>query len=677
MNKKNLTLMMLGAMFSASMMNAQTTPIKKDSVKHIEEIYVRGQSLKTKNSTSKVNVITNDEIKNMVVEQPLRILEQVPGVNVIAYGQGGVADQFSMRGFAGGGHGGQAGVEIDGISLNEAEGHSDGYADLNILIPLNLKKVSVYKGPSSALHGRFGQGGTVSLETRKGGNYQDLRLSAGSYNTFDAQYAHGSMMKLGGIEDALKANFAIQFFTTDGYIKNSNILKGNFSGRIAHQFSPKSEIAVSFIGHKSEWNAPGYIPKDQYEDKTMRNKPHFTAENDGGRKSFLSERIDFSHKITEDIKLLVFGYALQQDFTRYAKFRYEPTGQSGRFNTRDVFAFGGSLNGNTRLVEKNFDWIAGLEYYTEKTERERYNTSHRRRLNKTQERVFDVQTFSAYAQGEWQLDRFFKPSVGLRFDTFGGNYKNSDPGQTPINGQIKSLSHFSPKLGFRSTLLNNFDFHANVSNGFSLPGDDYSELKFEDRAKPIELWQYEAGFSYNNNKNFSFDITGFILNSSREIIVDPNNPGELINAGKTHRAGIEADTRATISENLLLKGSFTYTHTKIVEGENKGKALTQLPKTMFNLGAVYTSPMGFGADVQFRRLSDYFTTGDNLNQGGGYNLVNLKVFYNFDKLFSTKGNVFFAVNNLLDEHYAETIFGTSLYSASPTRNFTIGVNYSF
>lgn len=665
---------------SVSFVNAQMKPVAKDSIREIEEIYVRGQSLKSKNSTSKVDVITNDEIKNLVVEQPLRILEQLPGVNVIAYGQGGVADQFSMRGFGSGGHGGEAGVEIDGVSLNEAEGHSDGYADLNILIPINLKKVTVYKGPSSALHGRFAQGGTVSLETRKGGNYNDIRLSGGSYKTFDAQYAFGKTIKIGNKEEALKTNFAVQLFTTDGYIVNSDILKGNVSGRIAYQISPKSEIAVSVIGHRSEWNAPGYIPKEQYENKRFRNSPHPTSENDGGNKAFLSERIDFSHKISDNIKLLAFGYALQQDFTRYAKFNYtlNPTEdrlkQRENHNTRNAFAFGGSLNGNTKLAEKDFDWITGLEFYTEETERQRYTATHRKRLKQNQDRVFDVQSFSVYAQGEWDLHKFFKPSVGLRFDIFGGKYENNDPGSKAFSHKIRSLSHLSPKLGFRSNLVNFLDFRANVSNGFSLPN---SNMKYDTDLKPIELWQYEAGFSYNNNKNFSFDITGFILNSSREILERPVGSGEFVNAGKTRRSGIEADTKISPIEGLTFRGSFTYTDTEIRKGDNQGKALTQLPKTMFNLGAIYTSPIGLGADVNFRNVADYYTDDENLHKGGGYSLVNLKLFYNFDKLFSSKGNVFFAVNNLFNEYYAETIFGTNLYSASPTRNFTVGVNYSF
>ncbi|MDO4762839.1 MAG: TonB-dependent receptor [Flavobacteriaceae bacterium] len=474
---------------------------------------------------------------------------------------------------------------------------------------------------------------------------------------------------LGGGNNVLKTNFALQLFSTDGYIKNSNILKGNFSGRIAHQFSSKSEIALSVLGHKSEWNAPGFIQKAQYENKALRNQPAPTAENDGGRKTFLSERIDFRHKLSDNIKLLAFGYALQQDFTRYMKFAFEPTGQTESFHTRNVYAFGGSLNGNTKLAEKNFDWVAGLEFYTEKSGREDYNTQYRKRLDKIDGGMFNMQTYSIYAQGEWQIHQFFKPSVGLRFDTFGGDHIDNNN----ETHQIKPLSHISPKLGFRSTLVKNFDFLANVSNGFSLPR---GPLKHQENMKPVELWQYEAGFSYNNHKNLFINAVGFILNTNGEVLERPIGSGNFINAGKTKRIGTEIDAKAQIVEGLVFNGSFAYTHTEVVEGPNQGKERPFIPSTIFTLGGTYTSPIGLGADLNFRKVSDYFTDDENNFRDGKYNLVNLKLFYNFDKLFSTKGNVFISINNLLNEHYAESVYWDE-YVASPTRNITVGINYSF
>ena len=77
MKNRKISLMMLSVlMCSSSMVYAQKKSVKKDTIREsqIEEIYVKGHSLKHKNTTSTINVITNDEIKNLVVEQPLRVL---------------------------------------------------------------------------------------------------------------------------------------------------------------------------------------------------------------------------------------------------------------------------------------------------------------------------------------------------------------------------------------------------------------------------------------------------------------------------------------------------------------------------------------------------------------------------------------------------------------------------
>lgn len=667
----------LGMLLAVAEINAQTEKIQETT---IEEVYVKGQTLKAKNSSIKVGVLTNDEIKNLVVEQPLRLLEQIPGVNVNAYGQGGVADEFSIRGFGSGGHGGDVAVEIDGVSLNESEGHSDGYADMNILIPLALRKVSVYKGPSSALFGRFSKGGTVSLETRKGGTYNDIRLSGGSYNTFDVQYAMGKGFRIGERENALKTNFAAQWTTTKGFIKNSDVLKGNVNGRIAYQLSDKSEIALSVLGHKSDYHSPGYLSVDYYYANLDKRRvyPQEHYQNDGGSKTFVSERLDFNHKISDNVKLLVFGYAVQQDFERVRKPRYFETAQRGEYYKRNVFAFGGSLNGNTKLANQDFNWITGVEFYSEDTNEERWNTSHRKKISQVRDRDYRVNSFSVYAQGEWDLHQFFKPTVGLRFDTFGGKYDKNDPGAAVFSKKFSGLSHFSPKLGFRSNLVEHLDFRTNVSNGFSLPDDDYSTLKYDKDAKvkPIELWQYEGGFSYNNENNFNFDITGFVINSSREIYENPVS-GERLNTGKTRRMGIEIGTKWKVMEGLTLRGQYTHTNSKILEGDNEGKMVGRVPKNVLHLGVNYTSPIGLGADVDFRNNSDYYTSNNNAYKDGAYKLVNLKVFYNFDKLFSNKGNIFVSVNNLFNEIYAETIFSKSAISAAPERNVSVGINYSF
>jgi len=59
------------------------------------------------------------------------------------------------------------------------------------------------------------------------------------------------------------------------------------------------------------------------------------------------------------------------------------------------------------------------------------------------------------------------------------------------------------------------------------------------------------------------------------------------------------------------------------------------------------------------------------------------LFYNFAKTSAHKGQVFVEVNNIFNENYSTYVFDNGgpgdgqSYSASPLRNFSVGVSYNF
>ena len=648
----------------------------------LSEIMVRGQAIDPKNQAITVNDITRKQLQTLNIDSPIRIIEQVPGVDLNAYYQGGVADQFSIRGFGGGGHEGQAGVQIDGVSLNEAEGHADGYADLNILIPLNLEKVKVYKGPSSVLFGRFAEGGTLAMETRKGGNYQDVSVNGGAFNTLNAQYATGKSMLLGEQNRKLETNLAFQFYQSDGYAENSENLRGNLTGRLAYQLTDKTDVAISLRGHRSKWDVAGYISEDRVNDRTLRRLQGENAENDGGKKQFYSQKLDVNHTFNDSLRLLVFGYAVQQEFTRFAKFGLDPGGQTERFNTRNVYAVGATLNGQNNIGGVNMNWIAGTEFYSEATDRKRWNTSERVREDQFLDRKFDIQTLSAYVQGVFDINQYFRPSIGLRYDTFAGSFNNNDPNQEPFKNDIDQISNVTPKLGIRSSVLESLDLRVSASNGFSLPN---STLKYEQDVNldPVQLWQYELGANYKGLDWLELDVVGFILNTSNEIFESPPGSGDFINIGETRRTGIETEVVLKPTSGLRIRGTFSYTESEILENPDEslvGKSLVNIPETISTFDVSYVFNNGFGSRFTIRDVGSYFTNAENTAGYDGYTVANLNFFYNFNDLFTNRGRVFIEINNLFDSLYSEIVFGgvgSQIFTPAPTTNLMMGVSYNF
>lgn len=649
----------------------------------LSEIVIKGDGLNKRNRTETVSTINLKTIKELSLTNPMEVLNQVPGAEIGAYNQGGVADVFILRGYNGGGHAGEAAIEIDGVSLNEGESHADGYADMNLIIPINISKVDVYKGPSSALFGRFGMAGTLAFETRKGGEYQDLSLKAGSFETVDAQIALGKPFEIG--EKTLNTNFAAQLYKTGGYTENSDFLKGNLNGRVAYQLSEDTDIALNLKAYSGKWDGTGYIPTEQFNDKDRRYKQALNAENDGGSKVFASERIDVNHTFNQNLRLLVFGYAVQQDFQRFSKFGTDPGGQTEYFATRNVYATGANLNGKNFIGSTEMNWITGIEFYNELTDYERWNTSNRVRNGLSENRLYELQSFSAFGQAEFDISPYFRPTFGLRYDVYNGNIEIRDPGTTNEEKPLNDLSHVSPKFGFRSTLFDGFDFRANISNGFALPGGSVRYDRDAD-VDPSEIWQYEAGVEYNYNDLLNVNLTGFILNSTKEINETAPGSGVFVNAGETKRSGVELGVKAQPIKRLNFNGAFAYFKTEVSKNQDAsivGKELSNVPRTIATASIDYTFNSGFGARINIKDVGKSTTGIDNFFYYEGYTRTDAKLFFNFAGTSSYKGQIFVELNNVFDKNYSTFAYDNGgpndgqSYAVSAPRNFSIGVAYNF
>lgn len=643
----------------------------------LREIEVKGEALDAADSAFTVNIVGGEQMRDIRLDQPLRFVEQVPGMSLTAFRQGGVADSFVIRGFGNGGHGGDAAVYVDGIPLNETMSHADGYADTNVLIPLEIEKVTVYKGSVSPLYGNFARGGTLAFTTRKGGEYQQLDFAVGSWGTYDAQGA------LGGRFGALETNFALQSFHTEGWRDNSLYDKSNATARFSYDISDRSEISLSLRHHGGQWQAPGYEPQSQFDDDDRRSEQAVNAENDGGEKWFATQRIDFSHLLGDDTKLLVFAYNTKMEWTRWAKFGYDPGGQREDNYLRPVFGFGTSLNSTKSVAGIPANWVVGVEYYHDDTDWDRYATANRVRQAQVIDRNFIMNTASLFGQLDLAVDPRFRPTLGFRYDDFSGSYTNGDPGGTPFENDMNSYDHLSPKLGVRSSLTPEWELRASVANGFQLPE---AEAKYDPtlNADPTEIWQYEIGLGGAPLASVYTDVAFFVADTTNEILEDPPGSGTFRNVGETRRTGVEAELRyATPVPFLEVGANLAWLDSEINEDPNPalvGKQVTGVPEYLATFTVKYAPAAGWGAMASWRSVGAYALTDDNTQSYDGYDVLNAGVFYSQRLEQGRSLRWYLDVNNILDEAYAEAVFagfGTINYSPAPPLNVSTGVAMTF
>ncbi|MBW2738484.1 MAG: TonB-dependent receptor [Deltaproteobacteria bacterium] len=644
---------------------------EKEVIK-LDDITVKGEAMPYSGIPGTVNIVGSEQFEDLRLDRPIDILEEVPGIEVGNYNMGGVANVFSIRGFGGAGHGGDGAIYIDGIPLNEGESHADGYADMNVLIPLEIERLEVYKGPSSALFGNFARGGTLSFHTKKGGTYSQIKTEYGSYDTIDVQGAFGNTFG-----SSLYNNTAFQIYRTDGYQDNQAWLKGNFSTRFSYDFTENLDASLSFRFHESDWDAPGYIPKEQFDDEDRARSQAVNAEDDGGEKEFGTQRLDLGYSFSDNFRLLFWTYATQQDFTRFAKFGYDPGEQTERNYDRKVYGTGTSLNFDTQLASFPIVGVFGAEYYHEDTDWDRWDTSNRIRTVHTQHRRFNIKTVSLFGETNMELSRYFRPHLGLRYDDFGGDYENRDPAKTGFDHDMQNYDHLSPKIGFRSQILESLDFRASYSEGFALPDGD---AKYDSaiNVDPVKVKQYEAGLTFTPVDKVWVDLAGFIMDTDNEI--QKYGSEEYRNVGETRRTGMELAVKFRPVKGLEIFGDISLIDTEIRKNSDsslEGKELTGIPKNIFNIGLKYTSPVGLGTRIKWRNVGEYYLDDENTTKYDGYDVVDAGIFYDISDEKGTKYRLFFNVDNLFDEHYSQAVWSSGYrknnYAVSWPRTFWAGV----
>ncbi|NJL58951.1 MAG: hypothetical protein HC887_04175 [Desulfobacteraceae bacterium] len=205
--------------------------------------------------------------------------------------------------------------------------------------------------------------------TQKKVDHQHVKLLYGAYNTYEGNYVGGFTSEDG------KTDHVYSFLTyhTDGYQNNSDWDKLNAAARITHRVTDDLKIRLNLRGFNSDWDAPGWINKEQYE-----NDPEQSAnDTNGGSKDHISGKIDLDYSLTADSKILFQMWSYDQNFKRYYAGSEEGLAAGTNLgNLRDfdrlAYGTGASYNFIGDLWGRRLSFTAGSDYMVEQEDRQRW-----------------------------------------------------------------------------------------------------------------------------------------------------------------------------------------------------------------------------------------------------------------------------------------------------------------
>lgn len=662
------------ALLVALSQQAQAQSPAPDAAPQLRTVDVKGATLRDAAASYSTTTLEAEEIQQLHVSQAQELFRNVPGMHVQNYQLSGVADTIVLRGFGGGGHGGDLGVVLDGIPLNEAMSHADGYVDFNVIVPLEIARLRVFRGPVSALYGNFNRAGLVAVETRKRGEYKDLDLSIGSHGTLDAQAALGLR-----IRDGESLNLAAQHVRTDGFRAQSQAERTTIAGRWTKAVTPDLEIALSARLHQADGDNPGYVTAAQFASNPYGKDPR--AMNDGAKKHFGTVRADINYQLAPELKLLSFAYATRQDFTRWFSRPATATAwrQREEHYDRDVFGAGTSLNGRSQTAFTPLNWVLGLETFRERTDYQYFDdlVNRARTTGAISDRTSKLNSLSAFTEIEAPVHRLFKPSFGLRWDRFSGSCERNgaETGGDPC-GPLNKLTHTSPKLGVRSDVLPELELRASWAEGFALPNTFAKYALGAARLDPNVFRQTEVGAQWKPRPGISLDVAAYRLVSSDEIRTVA--PGIYENNGATRRTGVEVSALWAARRDLDLSLTYGSANAEVTANGNTalvGKRVAAVPRYTATASAAWSPLADWTGTVTWRRVGNYAVNADNSLVYGGYNTLDLGLSYRAQPY-----QVYATVANVTDKVYATTasvIGGTPLFAPGAPRTLKLGVQMQF
>ena len=635
---------------------------------------VKGQALQSNRAAYSVPVLGREDIQQAAVSEVEALWRQVPGMHVNDYQLGGVANSVVLRGFSGGGHGGDIAATLDGISLNEAMSHADGYFDLNVVVPLELEEVAVHQGPVSVLQGNFNRAGLIELRTRRSGEYREVELQAGSHGTLDAQTALGLR-----IDDASQLFLAAQHARGDGARPDSGNERSTLSARWQHQLGGGLRIALSGRVHAARGDSPGYLSLAQWLAEPQGKDAR--VQGDGSQKHFKTLRLDINYDLGKDTHLLAYAYGTSQDFVRW--FTRPKAGQWAQREeryARSVAGTGLNLSGTRRSAQ----WTLGLEALREATDYGYWDDlqDRRRSAPAINDRQATLNNVAAFAQLDWKLHPLFTPSLGLRHDRFTGNCTRlgAETGAEACT-RMQRLAHTSPKLGVSSRVNEQLTLRASWSEGFALPGNFAKYALGAAQLDPNVFRQTEVGMQWRASRQLWLDLALYRMASSQEI----RNlaPGVYENFGETLRKGAELQAVWTPASTWELRWNYGRAQSRVTQNANAalvGRHVAAVPRYSSTLQARWHMHPDWTLQGALRHVGRMAVDASNSVWSPAYHVADLGLQYRLPASLGLQdATLSLMVRNLADKSYASSmsvIAGERLVAPGAPRSLLLGLQFS-
>lgn len=604
-----------------------------------------------------------------------------------------------LRGFANG----QYNVTFDGIpwgDSNDFTQHSTSY-----FMPQDTGRIVVDRGPGDASNvGNATFGGTIAVSSKDPLAAPAITPYA-AFGSFNSRLA-GAEFDSGSLKNYGDASMFIDYknFTTDGYLSNAHLRRGNLFVKFVKPVSDNTLLTVVSMQNKLHQNVPQGTTLANLQ-KYGRN---YGLNNDPTSQDYFGYNYD---DITSDFEYL--GLQSQQGLWKVANKLYtyayyhngyygadlggaQPNGTSYGANNVPGFkmymnyrSYGDLLRLSRALGQGDLGLGAWVDHQTNSraewavdytlggaVDPASGNGGYTRLMDDT------LTTLQPYLDYAWRVSDALTITPGLKYVSFRRTLDAAVNQKTglPYNGG-QTWTKVLPALTAHYALANNWAAYVQLAKGFQAPNLNsfYKVNPDLGTLKPEETMNYQLGTTWASRRlALSTDV--YQIDFKNKIVSSPSGNGTIFsNAGGATYQGVEGEGTYYVGEGFSLYGNYSLNSAK---DKTNNQWLANTPKTTaaagvtYNLGSLYASLMAKHIGSRFG------DTGETIPLDP-YTTVNFASSYKLGKLagWAKETKLGFQINNLFDKQdiYALGSYdanGNPMYFTLPGRSVQLNLSVS-
>lgn len=664
--------------------------------KDLPEVFVT--ATRTKKTIDEIPARLSSIDQELIQAQPVlttdAVLQLVPGAN-IDRPQGIFSKNASitMRGLNGSP---RILILVDGVPVSKTDG---GGVNWNRMVPDNIDRIEVMKGPVSTVYGGNAMSGVINVITRKPVEKLEGEVKAfyGTYNTF------GGFLRLGG---RLKPKGNSFYYGLTGYYRQgagyiivpeesrdsmdvrTYLKEVNVGGKLGYRYGSGSytEVEYSYYNDMRGDGTKIYEPDGGY-NRYPTNYVRLTSVNYFGRLSLVTRcfyqnehylRQSETMSVKKSNKYTLYNTdSRRTDFGLWTNLAYKP-----RPNMEVSFGLDLKQGG-----------VDGKDIYLTSTD----VLTNKGKMN----------FFALFAEYEWQpFNKKMTILAGLRYDVakfFDGSFTIDDPTiltdfmtQYPSDFQDVTWHAWSPKLGlkyrfsesidayfsyshgFRPAMLDDMCRNGSISKGFKLANpqlkpETVDNLEIGADWRPFDVISIQPSIYYTIGSNFQY----FVGNGD-SVATGGDNLKPVLqrqNVSQVKVLGAEITCSWKIAKHLFLTANYAFNDSRITEFDTlgstsknlAGKYLMEVPRNQAYAGMYYSSRI-LMASLAFNYKSSQWTDDENTTETPGYTTFDLKI----GKTFFRQLNVNLVIQDIFNQRYYD-----SKGNISPGRYITLNLSYWF